>query len=397
MRSHAVLLLAVLVLPGCLQRRAPSAPPEQSDVASPPAARPRARDLGIVIGHHRPGPLDAITDVRGVRVGHTTLVRGEGRLVPGQGPVRTGVTAVLPHGGDLWHDKVPAAGFVMNGNGEVTGLAWVNEQGALEVPIVLTSTMNIPRAADGVITWMLRRDPHLGVDDDVVVPVVGECDDSELDDARGRHVREADVLAALDGATAGPVAEGAVGAGTGMIAYELKAGIGTASRVVADDEGGYTVGVLVNANMGARGDLVIAGVPVGREMPLPGARGAGRSIVIVAATDAPLDSRQLGRLARRAILGLARTGTPGRHGSGDFVVAFSTAGRVPHRPEAPVRTVAVLDDARLDPLFEAIAESTEEAVVNALLQARTTVGRDGNRAPAIPIEGLREILRAHGR
>jgi D-aminopeptidase len=391
--TRAASLLAVLALLGCAE--AAGAPPASTP---PPAAaegpRARSRDLGIVIGRHAPGPLDAITDVPGVRVGHATVVRGEGKLVPGHGPARTGVTAILPHGGDLWHDKVPAAGFVMNGNGEVTGLAWIEEQGALEVPILLTSTMNVPRVADATITWMMRRHPGLGIDDDVVLPVVAECDDSTLNDARGRHVGEREVLAALDGAREGRVAEGSVGAGTGMIAYGFKGGIGTASRVLAAGEGGYAVGVLVNANHGIRRELTIAGVPVGREIPEAIVPSAEHSIIIVVATDAPLDHRQLGRLAKRAILGLGRTGASARHGSGDFVIAFSTASRVPHAPVVPTRMVTVLADDRMNPLFEATAEATEEAIVNALLAATTVVGRDGNTAHAIPQGRLRALLPA---
>src|SRR4051812_12766708 len=207
--------------------------------------RERARDLGIVIGPFSPGKKDAITDVKGVRVGHTTLVRGDGKLEPGKGPVRTGVTAILPHAGDLWHEKVPAAAFVMNGNGEVTGLHWFNEQGALEVPILLTNTMNVPRIADAAISWLLKKNPEIGVSDDVILPVVGECDDSDLNDARGRHVGESDVFAALDAASTSDdnaaVVEGAVGGGTGMIAYGFKSGIGTASRVIptSTDDPGY--------------------------------------------------------------------------------------------------------------------------------------------------------------
>ena len=348
------------------------------------APRPRARELGLRIGRLAPGPLDALTDVKGVRVGHATLKRGDA--------TRTGVTAILPHGGDLWHEKVPAAAFVLNGNGEVTGLHWVNEQGALEVPILLTSTMNVPRVADGLITWMLRRHPQIGLTEDVVLPVVGECDDSALNDSRTRSVTEADVLAALDGATEGPVAEGAVGAGTGMIAYQFKGGIGTASRRT----GPWTVGALVNANHGRRDELRIAGVPVGESIPVkPEAPKGMHSIVMVLATDAPLDARQLGRLAKRAALGLARTGSTAHHSSGDFIVAFSTASRV--RAEAPTVSLERLADEALDPLFEAAAEATEAAVVAALLAGTDTRGRAGTFVPALPLGRLAEVMKQHGR
>lgn len=348
-----------------------------------------------MIGRHAPGPLDAITDVKGVRVGHTTLISGDGKLIPGKGPVRTGVTAILPHGGDIWNEKVPAAGFVMNGNGEVTGLSWINEAGALEVPILLTNTMNVPRVADAVITWMMQKHPDIGIEEDVVLPVVGECDDSRLNDARGRHVTERDVLGALDGASDGKVAEGTVGAGTGMVAYGFKGGIGTASRVLEADLGGYTVGVLVNANHGIRADLIIDGVPVGKAIPEAPVPGTAHSIIIVIATDAPLDHRQLARVARRAVLGLARTGSTSRHGSGDFSLAFSTAQRIPSAPATRTRSVTVLSDGDINPLFEAAEEATEEAIINALLAATTVVGRDGHAAQAIPLDRLREVLRAH--
>lgn len=392
-------LLACGLLLGCAAPPAapPRAPATLSAASQPNGARARARDLGIVIGRHAPGPLDAITDVKGVRVGHTTLVSGDGKLIPGQGPVRTGVTAILPHGGDIWNEKVPAAGFVMNGNGEVTGLSWINESGALEVPILLTNTMNVPRVADAVITWMMRRYPQIGIDDDVVLPVVGECDDSRLNDARGRHVTERDVLSALDGASEGKVAEGSVGAGTGMIAYGFKGGIGTASRVLESGLGGYTVGALVNANQGTRPDLIIDGVHVGREISEEVVPGTAHSIIIVVATDAPLDHRQLARVAKRTILGLARTGSTGRHGSGDFAIAFSTAQRVPSAPASQTRAMTVLSDSDINPLFEAAEEAVEEAIVNALLAATTVVGRDGHTAHAIPLDRLRAALRAHPR
>jgi len=346
--------------------------------------RPRARDLGLRVGRLEPGPLDAITDVKGVRVGHTTLNRGDA--------TRTGVTAILPHGGDLWHEKVPAAAFVLNGNGEVTGLHWVNEHGALEVPILLTATMNVPRVADGLLTWMLRKHPEIGISEDVVLPVVGECDDSALNDSRARTVTEADVLAALDGAQEGPVAEGAVGAGTGMIAYQFKGGIGTASRRTR----GWTVGALVNANHGGRRELLIAGVPVGQALPVPPKAPQGlHSIVIVLATDAPLDARQLGRLAKRAALGLARTGSSAHHSSGDFVVAFSTGSRVP--AGSPTVTLTRPSDEAMDPLFEAAAEATEAAVLAALLAGTDTRGREGAFVPALPLDRLAEIMKQYGR
>lgn len=358
--------------------------------------RQRARDLGIVIGRYPPGPHNAITDVAGVKVGHATLIRGAGKLVPGEGPVRTGVTVVIPRD-DVWHRKVPAGAFVLNGTGEMTGLPWVAESGFLEYPIALTSTLNLPRVANGIMSWMIRQYPGIGITDDTLTPVVAECDDSRLNDSQGRHVSEADVIAALDGARTGPVPEGTVGAGTGMVSYGFKGGIGTASRRLPAEEGGYTVGVLVNANHGRRPELVIAGVPIGRLYEPEAAqrdaeRGGEGSIIVVAATDAPLDARQLTRLAKRAALGVGRTGTAGRHGSGDFMLAFSTGNVIPHYPEARTFTLTHLADTHLNPLLTATVEATEEAIVNALTTATTVVGRDGHRAEAISLPRLRTLL-----
>jgi D-aminopeptidase len=360
--------------------------------------RQRLRNLGIVIGSMTPGPLNAITDVAGVRVGHVTLRRGEGRLRPRAGPVRTGVTAILPHGGDPWRDKVPAATWVLNGTGEMTGSIWINTQGALEVPILLTSTMNVGRVMDGVVAYMLKRYPDIGIGDDVVAPTVAECDDSTLNDARGLHVSVEDTVRAIEAASGGPVAEGAVGAGTGMIAYQFKGGIGTSSRLLREEDGGWTVGVLVNANMGRRRDLLVDGVPVGREitdlMPRESSDG---SIIIVVGTDAPLDHLKLQRLAARAAVGLARTGTIVNHGSGDLVLAFSTGNRIPHSPKPLTYALTVVADAHLDPLFRAAGEATEEAILNALTMATTTTGRDGNTAYALPLDRLVETMRKLGR
>jgi len=366
--------------------------------SDPVEQRSRARDLGIVVGTYASGPLNAITDVAGVKVGHTTLISGEGPLKPGHGPVRTGVTVVIPRD-DVWHKKVPAGSFVLNGTGEMTGLAWVSESGFLEYPIALTNTLNVPRVANGVMTWMIRQYPEIGITDDTLTPVVAECDDSRLNDIQGRHVSEAHVNAALDGATSGPVEEGTVGAGTGMVSYGFKGGIGSASRKLSDQEGGYTVGVLVNANHGRRPELIIAGVPVGRLYDAsPSAATTVQpgqsegSIIIIVATDAPLDARQLSRLAKRAALGLARTGSTARHGSGDFILAFSTANVIPHYPERLTYPLTHLADTHMNPLIAATVEATEEAILNALTMATTAVGRDGHRVEAISLARLRDLL-----
>ncbi len=375
----------------------------------------RARDLGITIGRYLPGPWNAITDVAGVKVGHVTLINGNGPLIPGKGPVRTGVTVILPRD-DVWHKKVPAGAFVLNGTGEMTGLAWVAESGFLEYPIALTNTLNVPRVANGVMSWMFKHNPEIGITDDTLTPVVAECDDSRLNDSRGRHVSEDDVVRALEEATSGPVTEGTVGAGTGMIAYQFKGGIGTSSRRLSEENGGYTIGVLVNANHGRRYELTIAGVPVGRlwqekehDMESAGlleneniARLSKReqigdqgSIIIVIATDAPVDSRQLQRMARRAALGLARTGATSHHGSGDFILAFSTANEIPHYPDTPTFLMTHMADTHLNPIFAATVEATEEAIINALITATTVVGRDGRRAEAISHDQIQRILQHH--
>ena len=383
-----------------------------SEVTEQP--RVRARALGLRLGQLEPGPLNAITDVPGVKVGQVTVMRGDGPLQPGQGPARTGVTVVVPRE-DVWHKKVPAGAFVLNGTGEMTGLAWVAESGFLEYPIALTNTLNVPRVADGVISWMLRRYPEIGITDDTLTPVVAECDDGRLNDIQGRHVSEADVMQALDDATSGPVAEGTVGAGTGMISYGFKGGIGTASRRLPAATGGFTVGVLVNANHGRRPELVMGGVPVGQRYDAASVQSSGLpdqnperlhasregssgnaegSIIVIIATDAPLDSRQLTRLGKRAALGLARTGSTARHGSGDFMLAFSTGNVIPHYPNEPIFSLAHLADTHLNAVITATVEATEEAVLNALTGATTVIGRDGFRAEAISIARLRALLSA---
>lgn len=383
-------LIGVALIAGCLS--AASAESEQG--------QKRLRELGIAIGQYQPGRLNAITDVAGVKVGHRTLISGEGPLKPGEGPVRTGVTVIIPRD-DVWHQKVPAGAFVLNGTGEMTGLAWVAESGFLEYPIALTNTLNVPRVANGVMSWMIRQYPEIGITDDTLTPVVAECDDSRLNDSQGRHVSEQDVIAALDGASNGSVQEGTVGAGTGMVSYGFKGGIGTSSRQLSDKEGGYTVGVLVNANHGRRPELIVNGIPVGKRYDPPvqmsealiPAQSEG-SIIIVIATDAPLDSRQLTRLAKRAALGLARTGSTARHGSGDFMLAFSTANIIPHYPKEPTFPMTHLADTHLNPLISATVEATEEAILNALTMATTVVGRDDHRAEAIDLSRLTSLLQS---
>ncbi len=377
------------------------------------APRPRARDCGISIGTLPTGQYNAITDVDGVRVGHSTLIRGEGALVPGVGPVRTGVTAILPHGGDVFRDKVAAWVQRVNGFGEVTNAEQVREMGVLETPILLTGTQNVPRVADAMLDYDFARDPELCVTTWGPSPVVAECSDQYLSDARGRHVGPEHVFAALTGAQGGAVAEGGVGGGTGMACCEFKGGIGTSSRVLPAEVGGYALGVLVMSNFGRREHLVIDGVPVGRALrdwqPAAGVNPErlGSSIIIVLATDAPLDSRQLERVSMRAAGGLARAGGLYSTSSGDFVLAFSTTHRTAHNPAAFEQPGVTLAESMLaghdwpgappiNHLFQAALEATEEAILNSLFAAETMVGRDGHTRHALPLAEVVAIMQAHG-
>ncbi len=368
--------------------------------------RVRARDLGVYFGASRPGPHNAITDVKGVRVGHCAVVFGHGALVPGQGPARTGVTAILPvtsTGADdnIFLQRLPAGGFVLNGAGEMVGLTQIQEWGVLETPIVLTNTMSVGVAHQGVVEYLVEQIPQIGQAHDTVIPVVGECDDSWLNDIAGNHVRVEHVRAALD-AAAGPdgdgaVAEGCVGSGTGMTTFDFAGGIGTSSRVLDDDEGGYTVGVLVQSNFGRAQDLRLGGVPVGAVIEpkfraLHKRGGDYGSIIAIVATDAPMLPLQLQRLARRAALGIGRTGSGAAHGSGEIVLAFSTANRLPRTHAARVKRMDVLSDEHIDPLFRATIEATEEAIANSLCAGTTQVGVNGHVVPALPLDAVGELI-----
>jgi len=367
----------------------------------------RARDYGIEVGYGEPGPLNAITDVAGVRVGHTTLIDGDGPLVVGRGPVRTGVTVIMPSE-TIWDRPLFAGAHTLNGNGELTGLEWVRESGTLTTPIGLTNTHSVGIVRDALVAIYARsRDPESLL---WSLPVVGETWDGVLNDINGQHVRAAHVESALEGATAGAVAEGSVGGGTGMICHQFKGGIGTASRRLPDEEGGFTVGVIVQANHGRRLRLAINGVPVGRligidDPPPPAAPetlppGAG-SIIAVIATDAPLLPHQCTRIAQRAGLGIARTGGVGEHSSGDIFIAFATGNdNLPPDGDstcgaAPI-SVVMLPNHEMTPLFDAAVEATEEAIVNALVAAETMVGRNGIVAHGLDGERVAGLLRAAG-
>jgi D-aminopeptidase len=360
--------------------------------------RARARTLGLAHWLLPSGPLNAITDVAGVRVGHVTLVAGEGALRPGVGPVRTGVTAILPHGDNLFAEKVCAAVHTINGYGKACGFEQVRELGVIETPIVLTNTLNVWLAADAVAQYAIRHNPAIGIRTSTVNPVVGETNDGYLNDIQGRHVRVEHVWRAIENASDGVVAEGSVGAGTGTSCFGWKGGVGTASRCRVGSDQRFCVGALVQSNFGRPQELTIGGVPIGRllqpPVALPAKPAPPGSVMIVLATDAPLDARQLQRLCRRAAAGLACTGSTFQHGSGDFVIAFSTARRIPQAAtQLTTARVVVEDEERLmDWLFPAVVESVEEAVLNSLCMATTTAGRDSHVRYALPLAKVQDFI-----
>ena len=361
-----------------------------------PAAAPRARDLGVPFDG-TPGTLNAITDVKGVAVGQSTIIRGDGALRVGQGPVRTGVTAVVPRGRATLDDPVFAGWFALNGAGEMTGTTWVEESGFLEGPVMITNTHSVGAVHEATIAWRVRQAGPDATGYFWSTPVVAETWDGELNDINGFHVKDANVFEALDGMRGGPVAEGNVGGGTGMICNGFKGGIGTASRVLPASAGGYTVGALVQCNYGRKSGLVIAGVPVGREMAGSGAREEDNgSIIVVLATDAPLLPHQLKRMARRVGLGLARDGAIASNGSGDIFIAFSTANPGAASPTGTVALTALPND-RMDPLFAAAVQSVEEAVINAMVAATTMTGANGRTVRALPQDELVRILKKYNR
>ena len=373
------------------------------------AARVRARDLNVVVGTLPTGRLNAITDVAGVLVGHATIVRGGGRLKVGEGPVRTGVTAVLPRR-DIWFNGVYAATHTLNGDGEMTGTHWIRDRETLMHPVLITNTGSVGTVHEAEIAFMNERHPSR---DWAFLPVVGETWDGTLNDVRGQHVKKEHVFAAIDAAKDGAVVEGNVGGGTGMICYGFKGGIGTSSRRVPESAGSYTVGVLVQANFGRRPELTVAGVPVGREIadltPEINREGGAAgdinvdhegSVIVVVATDAPLSSRQLERLAQRAALGLARTGSTSGNTSGDIFVAFSTGNTVPQSSDSRTLSATFVSPestATLNPLFQAVVEATEESVLNALTKAETMTGINGNKVHALPYDRLKAAMSKYGR
>ena len=358
--------------------------------------RPRLREAGIQLGTMPPGKHNAISDVPDVRVGQVTLIEGDGEHCPGKGPIRTGISVILPHGGNLFREKVPASVFVQNGFGKCIGQEQIDELGVIESPIAMTGTMNVGIVADGLIQHAINENPDCGVTSSTVNPTVNECSDAYLNDQHGRHVRQEHVLQAIDEAVTGPVQEGNVGAGTGMSLFGFKGGVGTSSRVIPESLGGYTVGVMVLGNCGTREQLRIDGVPVGMHLDDPKReheRDTG-SIIIVVGTDAPMLDRALNRLARRAAMGLARTGSIAAHGSGDYILAFSNAHRIPHEPAVnTIQVQHVVESGDLiNSLFQATIEATEEAIINTLFAAETMTGRDGNTRYGLPIDRVLEII-----
>ena len=378
-------LMMILVVTVCLN----------TILAQNKSRKPRARDLGIPFDG-TPATLNAITDVAGVEVGQVTLISGEGKLIPGKGPVRTGVTAVIPRGKDST-DQVFGAWFTLNGNGEMTGTTWVEESGFIEGPIMITNTHSVGTVRDAVIAWQMKKQGKTF--QPWSLPVVAETWDGFLNDINGFHVKPEHVAHALDQAASGPVAEGSVGGGTGMVAHQFKGGIGTSSRKIEIDGVSYTVGVLVQANYGGREGLMIAGVPVGREiadlMPKQGTPDTG-SIIVVVATDAPLLPHQLKRVVKRAALGIARNGGIGGNSSGDIFIAFSTANAGAGK-EANVATLKMLPNDRINPVFLGTVQATEEAIINAMIAAETMTGRDGNTVYAIPHDRLMEVMKKYNR
>jgi len=360
---------------------------------SPPDERLRARDLGVTIGSYAPGAHNAITDVPGVEVGQTTVRWGAPDLPPGEGPACTGVTVIWP-ARDVLDNPVAAGFFALSGAGELTDRSEIEELGHIGTPIALTGTMQVGLVYDAICRYFIERVPGIGGEQGVLIPVVAECDDSYLHDARGFHLTHEHVYAALDSATGGPVAEGCVGGGTGMVCFNYKGGIGTSSRLLPPEHGGWTVGALVMTNFGRRSRLSFAGVPLGLHLPaVPGEQPApsdrGLCIVVIA-TDAPLDGRQLARVAKRGALGLGRTGSTGSNGSGELLIAFSTGYR-PREPPGTARRLTIESDA-IDPIFVATIDAVEEAVLSSLCMATTTTGRYGRVVPALDLQLVRAAL-----
>lgn len=358
--------------------------------------RLRVRDLGIAVGEYPTGPMNSITDVKGVKVGHSTLIEGSGRRKPGNGPVRTGVTVINPNE-DIYNKKLISGGFILSGAGEIAGFTQVTEWGLIETPIALTNTLSVGRVSDSIIKWMAQKYPEIRDFQEVIIPVVGECDDSFLNDAVGLHIKPQHVFSALDNATADLVPEGAVGAGTGMLCCDFKGGIGSSSRIIPVGEKRYTMGVLVLSNFGVMEHMRMDGYPIGRVLASTQGKYSRRtssygSIIVVIATDMPLTAMQINRICRRAALGIGRVGSYGAHSSGEIIIGFSTANEIPriaHQPELPFSMVL---DVFLDPAYKGVIEATEEAILNSLTMATDMEGAGGNRVPAVNLKLLKGLF-----
>ncbi|MFP4081724.1 MAG: P1 family peptidase [Candidatus Aminicenantes bacterium] len=364
-----------------------------------PASRKRLRDLGIRIGRYPAGRYNAITDVPNVCVGHSTIISGSGKLKAGRGPVRTGVTAILPNRGNIFMDRVVGSGFILNGAGEVSGLTQVMEWGIIETPILLTNTLSVGTCSEATVKFMIEKYPGIGVKEDVIIPVVGECDDSWLNDVAGGHVKHSHVYEAMENASSGRVAEGSVGGGTGMITCDFKSGMGTSSRKLPEEKGGYTVGVMVMSNFGRMRDLRINGLPIGELLHNDYKNFEFRedsygSIIVVVGTNVPLSTHQITRLCKRSALGIGRVGSYASHGSGEIIVGFSTANTVPRQAQKMIYKIKILLDEAIDPLYEAVVEATEEAILNSLCMAQTMEGHSGHVSPELPLEKVKNIFEA---
>lgn len=357
--------------------------------------RKRVRELGVCIGEFPTGPLNSITDVPGVKVGHSTLIEGSGRRKPGNGPVRTGVTVIQPNE-DIYNRKLVSGSFTLSGAGEVSGLTQLMEWGVIETPIALTNTLSVGRVSDCIVKWMAQKYPEISEQQEVIIPVVGECDDSFLNDAVGLHIKPQQVFSALDSAKAELPLEGAVGAGTGMICCDFKAGVGTSSRLIQLGDQRYTLGVLVVSNFGLMEHLRIDGYPIGRSLIKVQGKYARRVnnyglIIVVVATDIPLTHMQVNRVCRRAALGLGRVGSYGAHSSGEIIIGFSTANEVSRLAKHPQMELRAIRDTGLDPVYKAVIEATEESILNSLTRAVTMEGVNNNRVPAIDLELLKQL------
>lgn len=359
----------------------------------------RARDLGINIGQYKPGRWNAITDVKGVLVGHSTIIEGDGPIIrTGEGPIRTGVTAIWPYHHNIYEERVAGGNFILNGAGEMSGMIQVQEWGLIETPILLTNTLSVGTVSDACVQYMTQKHPQIGRIHDVVIPLVGECDDSWLNDIAGQHVQAEHVFEALENAKSGPVTEGSVGGGTGMTCCDFKGGIGTSSRKLPAEEGGYTVGVLVMSNFGEIEDLRVDGAPIGKLLApqfehIQKRRHTYGSIIVVVATDAPMMGIQLNRLAKRSALGIGRVGSYAAHGSGEIVLAFSTANHLHRHDKKRVYKMDVLYDKGLNPLYKATVEATEEAILNSLFAAEDMIGIQDRLCPSIPLADVEKHYR----